>query len=135
VDRLGQLYLLRGNRPWIDVATPTEASRDWAWTRLPIPSGVRATGLTVRDPDAVYVIDRPQHRVVQLDRTGQLRDTWGRSGSAPGQFWQPHALALDPTGQLYVSDLGNARIQSLTPDGALGPAWGGFRDPLPPPGR
>jgi NHL repeat len=156
VDRHGQLHLVRGDRPWIDVATPADVAGDWTWARLPLPSGVRATGLAVRD---LWVIDRPRHRVVQLDGTGQLRppapapdpvwpsrgpapdwtgpvrDTWGQPGGAPGQLWQPHALALDPAGQLYVADLGNARIQSLTPDGALGPAWGGFRDPRQAPGR
>ena len=135
VDRLGQLYGLRGDQPWIDVALPAEAPLGWSWSRLPVPAGLRVTGLAVRDPDAVYVIDRPRHRVVRLDRTGLIRDTWGQPGGAPGQLWQPHALALDPTGQLYVSDLGNARIQSLTPAGALGPAWGGFLDPLPPSAR
>jgi sugar lactone lactonase YvrE len=42
---------------------------------------------------------------------------WGETGSEPGQFRTPHALAMDSQGLLYVGDRSNRRIQVFTQDG------------------
>lgn len=38
---------------------------------------------------------------------------WGGSGSDPGQFNRPVDVAVDASGNVYVADRGNARIQKF----------------------
>jgi DNA-binding beta-propeller fold protein YncE len=47
---------------------------------------------------------------------------FGGFGTAPGQFSQPQALAIDPaSGTVFVADTTNNRVQALTPTGAVLP--------------
>jgi hypothetical protein len=50
--------------------------------------------------------------------------SWGTSGSAPGQFGGPSAIAVDGFGNVYVGDTGNGRIQKFTSAGQFLTAWG-----------
>jgi len=51
--------------------------------------------------------------------------TWGRSGSAPGQFREITDLALDEAaGELYVAEAGNQRVQVLDLRGQPVRQWG-----------
>lgn len=59
----------------------------------------------------------PSHRIVRFDRTGKYLGEFGKKGSGPGEFIQPHALALAPDGTLIVGDRSNNRVQVLTTDG------------------
>jgi uncharacterized protein (TIGR03663 family) len=61
---------------------------------------------------------------------------WGEKGSSAGQFNEPRGLASDSSGNLYVVDTKNDRIQKLGPDGKPLLAWGhegqgqgDFKDP------
>jgi DNA-binding beta-propeller fold protein YncE len=56
-------------------------------------------------------------RMLKFDRTGKLLKTWGKLGSAPGDFSQPHALAMDSQGRLFVADRSNNRVQIFDQDG------------------
>lgn len=57
------------------------------------------------------------HRIARFDRTGKYLGEFGKKGSGPGEFLQPHALALAPDGTLVVGDRSNNRVQILTTDG------------------
>ncbi len=46
-------------------------------------------------------------------------DTIGSNGTANGQFINPHSIAIDVVGFLYVADTGNDRIQKLTTSGTF----------------
>jgi sugar lactone lactonase YvrE len=59
----------------------------------------------------------PSHRIVRFDRTGKYLGEFGKKGSGPGEFIQPHALAIAPDGMLIVGDRSNNRVQVLTTDG------------------
>jgi sugar lactone lactonase YvrE len=59
----------------------------------------------------------PSHRIVRFDRTGKYLGEFGKKGSGPGEFLQPHALALAPDGTLVVGDRSNNRVQILSTDG------------------
>ena len=62
---------------------------------LPPPPGVR----------------RPH--IEKFDASGTLLTAWGSEGSGDGQFIGPDAVATDGSGNVYVADVGNHRIQKF----------------------
>jgi streptogramin lyase len=48
---------------------------------------------------------------------------WGSFGTGPGQFNRPHDIAIDNTGNIYVSDRDNNRIQKFTHNGTFIKTW------------
>ena len=57
------------------------------------------------------------NRIVKFSSDGTYIMEWGETGSEPGQFRTPHALAMDSQGLLYVGDRSNRRIQVFDQDG------------------
>jgi sugar lactone lactonase YvrE len=55
-------------------------------------------------------------RIIKFDRNGKFMKEFGKKGPAPGEFQQPHALAFDSKGRLFVADRSNNRIQILDQD-------------------
>ena len=49
---------------------------------------------------------------------------WGGSGPSSGSFYNPQNLAIDSHGNVYVTDLGNKRVQKFDNDGTFLNAWG-----------
>ncbi len=68
-------------------------------------------------------------RILKFDRAGKLIASWGKKGTGPGEFDQPHALAMDSQGRLFVGDRGNNRIQILDQNGKLLDTWYQFSRP------
>jgi sugar lactone lactonase YvrE len=75
-------------------------------------------------------------RILKFDKTGTLVATWGTvvdSSSAaqaqPYSFDQPHALAMDSKGRLFVGDRGNNRIKIFDQSGKLLDTWYQFSRP------
>ena len=57
------------------------------------------------------------NRVLKFDKTGKFIKEWGKLGTGPGEFDQPHALAFDSKGRLFVGDRNNNRMQVFDQDG------------------
>jgi streptogramin lyase len=55
--------------------------------------------------------------VFKFDKNGKPIKHWGHYGTGPGEFDQPHSLAFDSKGRLYVADRNNNRIQIFDQDG------------------
>lgn len=49
-------------------------------------------------------------RILKFDRTGKFLKSWGHKGSDVGGLQEPHGLAMDSKGRIYVADRGNNRI-------------------------
>jgi len=62
-------------------------------------------------------------RVVVFDPNGRFVRSWGQLGSGPGEFSQPHSIAVDSEGRVYVADRNNARIQVFDSDGQFLDEW------------
>ena len=65
-------------------------------------------------------------RIVKFTKDGKLIKSWGKLGSAPGEFRTPHALAFDSRGRLFVADRGNHRLQIFDQEGKFLDAWEQF---------
>ncbi len=68
-------------------------------------------------------------RVLKFDKTGRFIKAWGKRGSGPGEFIQPHALAFDSKGRLFVGDRSNNRIQIFDQNGTYLTEWTQFSRP------
>ena len=87
---------------------------------------------TAFSPDAaqrfLYVGNRSQAKVMVFERkTLGLLDSFGRWGSAPGEFGTLHHMAADSKGNLYVTEVTplkpeNRRVQKFTYVGMQAPA-------------
>ncbi len=68
-------------------------------------------------------------RIVRFSSDGQYIMEWGGKGSAPGQLDDPHSIAFDSQGRLFVADRGNQRIQIFDQEGGYIDAWTQFGSP------
>jgi len=98
------------------------------------PNGLTRPNAVLVAPDGhVFVAeghgaDEP-NRLSKYTADGTHVATYGESGYAPGQFHEPHALAMDSQGRLFVADRYNNRIQILSQDGEFIAAWSQFGRP------
>ena len=68
-------------------------------------------------------------RILKFSRDGKLIAVIGKKGTGPVEFDQPHALAFDSTGRLFVGDRSNNRIQILDQQGRFIEEWKQFSRP------
>ena len=68
-------------------------------------------------------------RIIVFDRTGKYLREFGKKGTGPGEFDQPHALAFDSKERLFVGDRSNNRIQILDKNGKFLEEWPQFSRP------
>jgi len=68
-------------------------------------------------------------RILKFSKDGRLIKTWGTFGHGPDDLDQPHALAMDSRGRLFVGDRGNNRIKIFDQDGKLLDTWYQFSRP------
>jgi DNA-binding beta-propeller fold protein YncE len=69
------------------------------------------------------------NRIVKLDPDGEFVTSWGTTGGEDGEFRDPHALAMDAAGRLFVGDRGNSRIQIFDQAGRHLATWTQFGRP------
>jgi sugar lactone lactonase YvrE len=73
--------------------------------------------------------DTANARILKFSKDGKFIKAFGKKGSGPGEFAQPHALAMDSKGRLFVGDRSNNRIQILDQDGKYITEWTQFSRP------
>src|SRR5208282_3664454 len=59
-------------------------------------------------------------------KTASLLLAWGAQGSGPGQFYNPWGVAVDSSGNVYVVDYGNNRVEKFTSSGTFVTQWGSY---------
>lgn len=70
-----------------------------------------------------------RNRIVKFAPDGQLLMSWGETGNDNDQFHDPHALAMDSQGRLFVADRYNNRIQIFDQEGNYLATWTQFGRP------
>jgi sugar lactone lactonase YvrE len=68
-------------------------------------------------------------RVMKFSKDGTLVRSFGSLGSGPDQFDQPHTLAMDSRGRLFVGDRNNNRVQIFDQNFTLLDSWSQFSRP------
>jgi sugar lactone lactonase YvrE len=69
------------------------------------------------------------NRIIKFAPDGRFLMEWGTTGGDHGQFRDPHALAMDSQGRLFVADRGNSRIQLFDQKGQHLATWTQFGRP------
>jgi uncharacterized protein (TIGR03437 family) len=106
------------------------AGSDWVGDYGPATQALlfQAEGLTTDSAGNLYIAEAQGHRVRQVTPTGVIRTIAGTGHSgfsgdggpaAAAQLNSPYGLAIDNRGNLYIADLGNARVRRVTPDGII----------------
>ncbi|HZR26410.1 MAG TPA: peptidyl-alpha-hydroxyglycine alpha-amidating lyase family protein [Vicinamibacterales bacterium] len=93
-------------------------------TGIPGDSFVRTADVAWDKAGNIYVADGVtmnggNARVAKFDKDGHFIKSWGFRGSEPGQFNSLHGIAIDASGNVYVADAGNKRIQVFDGDGTF----------------
>jgi sugar lactone lactonase YvrE len=57
-----------------------------------------------------------EFNVYKFDNNGNFILGWGSRGAGPNQFYHAHGIAIDSSGNVYVSDQGNFQSQIPHPD-------------------
>jgi DNA-binding beta-propeller fold protein YncE len=91
------------------------------------------SGVAVAPNGDFYVADghggNTNDRIVKFSKDGKFITAWGKHGKAQGEFDQPHGIALDSAGKVYVADRANNRVQVFEPDGKFVAEWKQFGRP------
>jgi hypothetical protein len=67
-------------------------------------------GLALGETGNIYVVERRERRVLEVDPAGRIRRAFGRSGRGPGEFESPSTMALSGDTLLAVHDRATRRI-------------------------
>ncbi len=77
----------------------------------------------------VYVSDIGDHEIEVYDReSGERSGTLGSEGAEPGRFKFPSFVTTGPTGEVYVTDSMNFRVQRLSAEGEHIESYGSAGD-------
>lgn len=91
------------------------------------------TDVAVAPNGDIFVTDSHRNgrnnRVVKFTREGRFVKEWGRKGAGRGELSEPHTIAIDSRGRLFVGDRENNRIQIFDQDGNVLDEWRQFGRP------
>jgi trimeric autotransporter adhesin len=91
-------------------------------------------GIAVDNAGNIYIADAADNRVRKIAPDGSIQTYagTGRAGfsgdggpATAAQLSQPYGISLDRAGNLYIADLGNARVRKVSIDGTIQTVAGG----------
>lgn len=91
------------------------------------------TDVVVAQNGDIFVTDSHRNglnnRVVKFRKDGTFVKEWGHKGSGRGELSEPHSIAMDSRGRLFVADRENNRIQIFDQEGNVLDEWRQFGRP------
>ncbi|MFW9955508.1 MAG: hypothetical protein ACFFD3_13215 [Candidatus Thorarchaeota archaeon] len=125
-DSEGNFYVTDHATPYVFKFDP-EGNFILNWT---LPEGwlAYAWGVEVDEDDNVFIYDGDYNRVYRYDTMGNLTNSFGGTGSAPGELRMIRDIALDD-GLIYIVEMFNNRVSVFDYDGNFiriigGPGFG-----------
>lgn len=76
-------------------------------------TGFAPYGMEFDSRGNLFVADGRANKVLQLNASGKVENSWGKTGKEPGEYNLPHMLAVDAAGNLFVTEIGGKRLQKL----------------------
>ena len=119
-NRAGRVLMVFGRRK--ESADHDTAAWEHVDPPLPAVDGLfrQPTDVAWDSEGNIYITDGyVNSRVAKYDRNGDWVTSWGETGTAPGQFRLPHAIAIDRNNNVYVGDRTNRRIQVFDTGGTF----------------
>lgn len=91
------------------------------------------TDVVIAPAGDIFVTDSHRggrnNRVVHFTKDGRFIKEWGTKGSGRGEISEPHTIAMDSRGRLFVGDRENNRIQIFDQNGTWLDEWRQFGRP------
>ena len=91
------------------------------------------TDVAIAPNGDIFVTDSHRNgknnRVIKFTKAGKYVKEWGKKGSGRGEMSEPHTIAIDSRGRLFVGDRENNRIQIFDQDGKYLDEWRQFGRP------
>ena len=79
------------------------------------------------DQNEQYLHVTGRGHIAKFDaKTLNYMGQWGEFGHGPCQFWSTDGIAVDSTGNIYVSDAGNHQVSKFDSSGNCLLAWGSY---------
>jgi sugar lactone lactonase YvrE len=137
VDSAGNLIIADSDNGAVEQVTPSGTLSIIAGTPgsygRPIPGPATSspmdgpTGVALDSVGNLYVADEGNNQIYKVTPSGTLSIIAGTGSSGPptpgratnSEFYSPSSVAVDSTGNVYISDQGNNLIEKVTPSGAL----------------
>jgi len=108
VDAEGRVYVADRGNGRVQVFTAEGTHLDTWRSRRP-------QHLIVTRDRHVWVSDGQTNRFLQYDLQGRLISYFGTHGTFPGAMDNPHKFSVDSSGNLYIVDYNNNRLQKFMP--------------------
>jgi actin-like ATPase involved in cell morphogenesis len=87
------------------------------------------SGAAIDDQGNLYVADTANSRIVRFDPQGQMTIVAGRTGekgpagdggpATQATLWDPHGVAVDSAGNVYIADTLNHRVRKVDTNGII----------------
>ena len=113
----GRVMMLLGRRPEAVAGLPATPGRGSAPPpAVPYRFG-RPTDIAWDAQGNIFIADGyTNSRVAKYDKNGRFVRSVGTRGTDPSQLNTPHSIQVDASGNVYVADRGNRRIQVFSND-------------------
>jgi len=115
-DPQGRLLMLLGRKAE-NVNVPTRPTKGDSSGR-PTDLFERPTDVAWDSAGNIFVADGLGNaRIAKFTRDGRFVKSWGKKGTATGEFANVRSIAVDAQGNVYAADGGNKRVQVFDSDG------------------
>ena len=109
VDRQGRVYVGDRENYRVQIFDP-DGNFLTQWRHVGAP-----WGLELRPDDTLFIADGYNDRILKVTLEGKVLGAFGTNGRMPGELNFAHHLAIDPSGNIFVSEIKNHRAQKFSP--------------------
>lgn len=121
-DPQGRVVMLLGRKPESVSVPARPATGDGSGA--PTDLFDRPTDVAWDAAGNIFVADGLGNaRVAKFDKEGKFVKSWGKKGTAPGEFANVRSVAVDAQGNVYAADGGNRRVQVFDNNGTFKTAF------------